>query len=630
MAKFQLESLRNTDTEQDVDNLLGKLSEGPKGLKRVYDESIERIDRLDHTQRHRTYSLLSWIFNFRYEYAPGITVQNLGHALSVQEGDIQFNQKNIPDVHSVISRCGGLVSIKNPGEMVEFAHETAQQYFKDNPNIFEKNLVTQRHIALTCITYLSCVEPPQSTENGTSFYVYAANSWAYHVRHADPQTEVDNLILDFLQNETRLSSSIDAMIPSYNFNWHSDNWLTPRRWFSDTINPKKVKGLHLAAYFGLKQLANYLLENGANIEAMTWNGRTPLHYAVSMNHDEMVRLLVQRGADVNTKDSYSSTPLHRASNLVSKPLMEFLIQENADIYAQDRSGDTSLNQLVKGIDLGRHFRRKSHVIAKGDECMELLIKSGMDLNFQGRLGRTALYTAIALRNEILVKQLLDAGAALDTDTGVLALSAKEENKLYEACMIVLEYIAAVPVQRDRFAVYTAAIKGQHDEVERLLDMDKPVIETDGMLLQIALSHSARKGHYAVVQVLLEAGVDCNAADHGYELALLEAAQNGHDAIVRILLKAGADVETKTKFYPQRTALYLAAEVGDEALIHTLMASGANIHERCALGHTPLDIALLLRRFAVVRLLRGNRIPVSRRRKQRASDDLIQGIQNLKI
>ncbi|XDG02917.1 hypothetical protein ABKA04_002532 [Annulohypoxylon sp. FPYF3050] len=626
VAKFQLDSLRNINAKQDVDDLLGK---GPKGLKRVYDESIERIDQFEHTQRHCIYSLLSWVF--QHEYANPMTIGKLEHALSVQEGDIQFNQKRIPDVASVISQCGGLVSFNNRENVVEFAHETVQQYFKDNPNIFEKNFVTQRHLALKCITYLSCAEPPQSRPDATPFYFYAANSWGHHVRHADPQTEVHKLILDFLENETKLSSSIIALIPSYNSDFLSKNWLPEkpsRHPIGDTYDPKMFKGLHLAAYFGLKELANYLLDNGADIEATTRNGRTPLHYAVLMKHDEMVRLLAQRGANVNTKDKDGSTPLHKASNLLSKPLMEVLIRKNANMLMQDQSGDTPLHELVKGIYLRRRFKRESHVIARGSECMELLIKSGVDLNFEGRPGRTILREAIIIQNEVLVKQLLDAGAALDADSGVLALSAKEKNKLDSASKMVLEYIAAVPVQRDRFAVYTAAIKGQHDEVKRLLDMDETVIETDDPLLQIALSHSARKGHCAVMQVLLEAGVDCNAVNHGYEPALLEAAENGHDAAVRILLKAGADI--KTKNWEGKTALHTAVERGHEAIVHRLMTSKANIHARCNKGTTPLSLALRNGQLTTIRLLRGNLIPVSRRRKRRASDDLIRGIQDLKI
>ncbi|KAF5626002.1 ankyrin-3 [Fusarium sp. NRRL 52700] len=78
----------------------------------------------------------------------------------------------------------------------------------------------------------------------------------------------------------------------------------------------------------------YLIENGANVNALNKDGQTPLHIAarglVHENRDvkglarlEAVRILLDNGADINALDNAKLTPLHKASNApdVTKELL---------------------------------------------------------------------------------------------------------------------------------------------------------------------------------------------------------------------------------------------------------------------------------------------------------------------
>jgi len=66
--------------------------------------------------------------------------------------------------------------------------------------------------------------------------------------------------------------------------------------------------LHYAAIKGYVEVANLLLDNGANINAtdrlQKW---TPLFYAVFMEQPEMIKLLIERGADKTIKDKDGRT-----------------------------------------------------------------------------------------------------------------------------------------------------------------------------------------------------------------------------------------------------------------------------------------------------------------------------------
>ena len=67
--------------------------------------------------------------------------------------------------------------------------------------------------------------------------------------------------------------------------------------------------LHRAAYYGLKEIVELLLDKGADVNAKEEVGWTPLHYAAAMSHKAIAELLLDKGADVNAKDDGGDTPL---------------------------------------------------------------------------------------------------------------------------------------------------------------------------------------------------------------------------------------------------------------------------------------------------------------------------------
>jgi hypothetical protein len=70
--------------------------------------------------------------------------------------------------------------------------------------------------------------------------------------------------------------------------------------------------LHLAAERGYKDIAEVLLDNGAEINAKNLLGRTPLHIAARYGQKAVLELLLVRGADASAKDNDGNTPLDAA------------------------------------------------------------------------------------------------------------------------------------------------------------------------------------------------------------------------------------------------------------------------------------------------------------------------------
>jgi cytohesin len=73
--------------------------------------------------------------------------------------------------------------------------------------------------------------------------------------------------------------------------------------------------LHQAAREGHKEIAELLIEKGADVNAKGWKGLTPLHFATSRGHKEIAELLIAKSANVNAKNDFGRTPLDLATVL---------------------------------------------------------------------------------------------------------------------------------------------------------------------------------------------------------------------------------------------------------------------------------------------------------------------------
>lgn len=155
--------------------------------------------------------------------------------------------------------------------------------------------------------------------------------------------------------------------------------------------------LHWAALAGHKDVAELILANGADVNAISNKGRipwregelngrkvvvlldsncgcAPLHIAALNGHKDVVELLLAKGADVNANKG--RTPLHSAAG--HKEIMELLLLHGADVNAKASNGETPLHYAA---------RRGEANLAK------LLLAHGADINVKSNKGYTPLYVA---------------------------------------------------------------------------------------------------------------------------------------------------------------------------------------------------------------------------------------------
>ncbi len=106
--------------------------------------------------------------------------------------------------------------------------------------------------------------------------------------------------------------------------------------------------LHWAARAGSIQCMEWLLNHGADTDAMTTTQRTPLHLAAENGATDAIGLLSEHGAELNAQDTKGRTPLHRAAYEGQAEAAEMLIALGASTTLRNRKGKTPFEVARKG------------------------------------------------------------------------------------------------------------------------------------------------------------------------------------------------------------------------------------------------------------------------------------------
>jgi ankyrin repeat protein/beta-lactamase regulating signal transducer with metallopeptidase domain len=272
--------------------------------------------------------------------------------------------------------------------------------------------------------------------------------------------------------------------------------------------------LHAAAASGQREVAEFLINNGAsvNAQAVGQYGETPLHSAARGGSREVTELLMSKGATIDASDNYGMTALYRAALTGDADIVKLLIDHGADVNAQDTYGRRPL-ELAAWADSDEVIKLlidKGAVVSKDDmplawACMnghkdlaELLIKKGANVNSKSWGNAVSLETILS---------------------GFMDLQQKADRPRFLAILALLFDNGADPNAKDRwdwsllhYACFYAC--GETDLPRLLLDKgaNPNAIETERgrTPLHIVVGHCDDK---AVAQLLLSSGADVNIKDY---------------------------------------------------------------------------------------------------------------------
>ncbi|KAF7545580.1 hypothetical protein G7Z17_g9068 [Cylindrodendrum hubeiense] len=586
LAKLHLDSLVGKRSPKAVRAALSKLPSGSEAYERAYKDAMERIEGQVTDQEELAKQVLSWVTLAKRP----LKTSEIQHALAVEVGESELDEDNLPQVEDMVSVCAGLVTVDKESDIIRLVHYTTQAYFERTQKQWFPN--AESDMATICVTYLSfgvfesgfCQTDAELEDRlrSNQLYDYAAHNWGHHAREAYLLHE-KIYDCDFLISEAKLYASSQALM-AVKQNLGS-------REYSQRV-PRKMTGLHLAAYFGVEGVVTYLLSGGHEPDVKETCGRTPLSWAAENGHDAVVvRLLATTQVNADSKDKWSQTPLFYAAANSHEVIVKLLLRNGANVDSKNTGNYSQRTPLL-------------YAAANGyADIAKALLENGAAVDSNDVDGKTPLVYASMNGHEAIMQLLFDKGASLDwkdkDDRTLLSWAAQNG---HDAAVQLLLNKGADLESKDkdsRTPLSWAAQTGYIAIIRLLINFGADVesMDVDG---QTPLLWASLKGHEEVVQLLSDQGADLEAKDIGDQTPLLWAVANGHDGVVRLLLNKGADAESEDVY--GRTPLSLAAYNGHGEVVQLLLDKGADVESEDVNGQTPLSWAAYMGCEAIVRQL----------------------------
>jgi hypothetical protein len=153
--------------------------------------------------------------------------------------------------------------------------------------------------------------------------------------------------------------------------------------------------LHIAAAAHQRGLAESLVARGGAVRARNRRGAEPLHYAADgspgaehwdpVGQREVIAYLVEAGADPNALDKSGVAPLHRAVRNRCSAAVSAIIENGADPLLMNKSGSTPLHLAVQNT--GRSDSGSEAAKDEQGRIIEVLLEHGASPTDADRNGK---------------------------------------------------------------------------------------------------------------------------------------------------------------------------------------------------------------------------------------------------
>lgn len=397
----------------------------------------------------------------------------------------------------------------------------------------------------------------------------------------------------------------------------------------------------LALSLGYNDLVPLLIKGGADVNARNGQDMTLLHQAILKEDSKTAVFLLNQGADMNALTADQESPLQLAIHCRLPDVVDALCIREVSFSAPDNKGDCPLWSALQS----EQFEIASVLVRHGvdtdcwgpgpDGCLQtllhraidenketaaqFLIRSGCDLDSprqpgpQGQGGDEAKDKASplhmccqwGLRN--VLHTLIDHGAnvnAVDCDLKT-PLHVAIENQHEEIIGILLCHPGIDLKIRDKSGntPFAAALQVRNNKaaqniLERLPNAAEQMDQRGRNFLHLAIMRDDLES----VLFLLSIHVDVNSRVHDVNQTppLHLAACSENEMLIRNLILAGARLNERDA--TQKTALHVAAERGMVGAVSALLQNGADFDAVDGDGNNALHIAVREGHISVVREL----------------------------
>lgn len=536
LAKLYMDSLVTMRTLKEIKNTLDTF---PDSWNELYAERMK--DRVEGQKNDKDRALALKVLSLATSARRPLTLKELQHALAIEPGEHEFDVDKDFDRDLILEVTKGLLTIDDGDDAnsyVRFFHLTLQKYLDETKNRwFSHAELDMATACLTCLQYDDFAERSEPVENVEAtlkknpFTSYALQFWGEHVRNTISVSSIEDLTLKFLKDPGRLAVFIQAA------------WYSGGQKFSSWDVRRDVDAMHVCAWFGLSSLILKLgLDNNEiDIQEQTY-GQTPLIYACRRGHVEAARQLLDLGANANAVSGKGKTPLYEAIEANHSEVVDLLLQRSDLFINVGNSKNHNRTALIIAIQLDL-----------GEMIVAMLKREDIDVNIKDADGYTALSIAALKGSDKIVEALLTKPQievnSVDMAGGRTALMLVAEGGHAKGCGIirVLMGHGANPNLRGHHrgctALCAAVEEGHIEVVKTLLEFNQTDLffkDDDGRGL---LHYASRSGHADIIRLLKEKTLDLNLQDvtDGFTPLHVAVLENSAAApIVKLLLDLGAD------------------------------------------------------------------------------------------
>ncbi len=439
------------------------LDELPASLDETYERILQGIPMQKREHAHRLFQcLIASIRPLKLEEFAEIFAIRFDSKIGtkLEEG---WRPDDAED--AVLSACSSLVSVVKvkDSQIVQFSHFSVKEFLTSdrlaistatNIRYFHAPLESAHTILVrACLAVLlqldEKVDRKRIEELPLAFY--AARHWADHARFENVELQIqDRIELLFDSTKPHFAAwtwiydggedgrsvtdlaehpSASRATPLYYAASHGLSWATKQlvtqRQDIDVGGGLFGTPMRAALTMGHLEVARFLLEHGANVDAKDWQGYTPLQ---SFSRDvEVMRLLLDFGADANVRNLASWALLHNAACNGDYELTRILLQHNADVnvkgfmdltplhYASEEGHVEVVRLLIEhGANIAQDtpFGTPLHMASRQGmlEVVRLLFAHGADVHTPSELNNTAFQEASVRGFSEIAQLLLDHGA----------------------------------------------------------------------------------------------------------------------------------------------------------------------------------------------------------------------------
>lgn len=191
------------------------------------------------------------------------------------------------------------------------------------------------------------------------------------------------------------------------------------------------------------QIIKCMINNGADVNAISHDGYSMLLTAISHKQNEIVDLFIQNGADIvsdvsicrNNNERFDISPIVHAVSCNNHGAVKLLLEYGADPHQQDGCGILPLENAIQ--------------LKLYDIC-KLLLEYGTDLHQRDGCGILPLESAIDVNSFDICKLLLEYGADPNQRDGFGILPLENATRLHRSniCELLLAH-GAIPLPENK-------------------------------------------------------------------------------------------------------------------------------------------------------------------------------------